>query len=173
MIRNLASIINGASDKSLINDFKSALKLCRCPRCNSYKVVRNGTYKRKTSYIKEDSTIITIQKYKCNKCLLSFKELPRYLSSNNHLSLVSLLKVLISDDSINKTSRLLELSRSTIKRIRIKYETIKRKILTLIRKVSIDSIDNLIDYYYKEFHEYLFEPSTTLDTYINYIVKIP
>lgn len=73
MIRNLASIINGASDKNLINEFKSALKLCRCPRCNSYKVVRNGTYKRKTSYIKEDSTIITIQKYKCNKCLLSFK----------------------------------------------------------------------------------------------------
>lgn len=50
MIRNLASIINGASDKSLINDFKSALKLCRCPRCNSYKVVRNGTYKRRFDY---------------------------------------------------------------------------------------------------------------------------
>lgn len=172
MIRDLASIINEASDKNSIKEFKPALKLCRCPKCKSFNVVRNGTYKRKVSFIKEESEIIIIQKYKCNKCLLSFKELPRHLTSNNHLSLVSLLKVLISDDSIYKTSRLLDLSRNTIKLIRTKYEVVKRKILTLTKKVIIKTIDDLINNYYREFKEYLFEVSTTLDTYKYYSIKV-
>lgn len=171
MIDNLNVLINTEEENSLKN-FKSTSNLIRCPRCGKYHIVRNGTYKRKVTIIKEESIVITIQKYICRSCDISFKELPLFLSSRNHLSIGSLLKVIINEDSLKKASKVFELSKNTIKLIRKKYKVEKKRIELLLRKYELHSLKEALKRYLIEFNSYLFEPSTSLDTTHPYVYRI-
>lgn len=171
MINKLSVIINTQREDSL-KEFKPALNVYKCPKCGSYHIVRNGTYTRKTTVIKEESIIITVQKYLCRKCGISFKELPFHLSSLNHLSVISLLKIVLNEDSINKVSKMFEISRNTIRNIRNKYNYERHRIKVLANKYVIESVDHLLNLYKHEFNKYLFEPSTSKDTSIPYVIRI-
>lgn len=108
MIEEKLAFINDVDDKSFINDeCNKELHYFRCPKCGSYHVVRNGTYTRKTSLLNGDSAFIRLQKCLCRDCGISFKILPMCISGLNHLSLISLLKILLNTGSNNFLSKTL------------------------------------------------------------------
>ena len=173
MIENKLSFINGLNDKTFtsVKD-EGDTKFYRCPKCGSYHVVKNGTYRRKTPINKYYSTITVIQKYICNECKTSFKYLPIYLTSHSHISTISLLKVLINKSSFNHLSKIYELSRSTIKSIKSRFEITLKKIELLLRKVEVHSLKGLFKEYYKQFDEFLFSSSTTSANYSYFINQL-
>ena len=123
----------------------------RCHKCGSYHVVRNGTYTRKTSLLNGDSAFIRLQKCLCRDCGISFKILPMCISGLNHLSLISLLKILLNTGSNNFLSKSFNVARSTVRNIKVKYKTLLSKIRLLSIKYKINTIQNLVESFYKEF----------------------
>ena len=128
-------------------------------------MVRNGTYTRKTSLLNGDSAFIRLQKCLCRDCGISFKILPMCISGLNHLSLISLLKILLNTGSNNFLSKSFNVARSTVRNIKVKYKTLLSKIRLLSIKYKINTIQNLVESFYKEFSTFLFEPSTSLANY--------
>lgn len=166
MIEEKLAFINDVDDKSFINgECNKELHYFRCPKCGSYHVVRNGTYTRKTSLLNGDSAYIKVQKFLCRDCGISFKILPMCISGLNHLSLISLLKILLNTGSNNFLSKSFNVARSTVRNIKVKYKTLLSKIRLLSIKYKINTIQNLVESFYKEFSTFLFEPSTSLANY--------
>ena len=166
MVEEKLAFINDVDDKSFINDeCNKELHYFRCPKCGSYHVVRNGTYTRKTSLLNGDSAYIKVQKCLCRDCGISFKILPMCISGLNHLSLISLLKILLNTGSNNFLSKSFNVARSTVRNIKVKYKTLLSKIRLLSIKYKINTIQNLVESFYKEFSTFLFEPSTSLANY--------
>ena len=166
MIEEKLAFINDVDDKSFINDeCNKELHYFRCPKCGSYHVVRNGTYTRKTSLLNGDSAYIKVQKCLCRDCGISFKILPMCISGLNHLSLIYLLKILLNTGSNNFLSKSFNVARSTVRNIKVKYKTLLSKIRLLSIKYKINTIQNLVESFYKEFSTFLFEPSTSLANY--------
>lgn len=114
-------------------------------------MVRNGTYTRKTSLLNGDSAFIRLQKCLCRDCGISFKILPMCISGLNHLSLISLLKILLNTGSNNFLSKSFNVARSTVRNIKVKYKTLLSKIRLLSIKYKINTIQNLVESFYKEF----------------------
>lgn len=171
MIEEKLTFINEDNDKSLDED-SGGTRFYKCPKCGSYHIVKNGTYARKTTVINEEVVITKIQKYICKQCNTSFKYLPLYLSSNNHLCVRFLLKVIISKGSINHLSKLFKLSRSTIRNIQRKYSYITKRLRLLINKYAINSYFELSKIYLGEFKQFLFCPSTTSANYLYLINQL-
>lgn len=166
MIEEKLAFINDVDDKSFINcECNKELHYFRCPKCGSYHVVRNGTYTRKTSLLNGDSAYIKVQKCLCRDCGISFKILPMCINGLNHLSLISLLKILLNTGSNNFLSKSFNVARSTVRNIKVKYKTLLSKIRLLSIKYKINTIQNLVESFYKEFSTFLFEPSTSLANY--------
>ena len=103
-------------------------------------MVRNGTYTRKTSLLNGDSAYIKVQKCLCRDCGISFKILPMCISGLNHLSLISLLKILLNTGSNNFLSKSFNVARSTVRNIKVKYKTLLSKIRLLSIKYKINTI---------------------------------
>ena len=112
-----------------------------------------------------DSAYIKVQKCLCRDCGISFKILPMCISGLNHLSLISLLKILLNTGSNNFLSKSFNVARSTVRNIKVKYKTLLSKIRLLSIKYKINTIQNLVESFYKEFSTFLFEPSTSLANY--------
>lgn len=166
MIEEKLAFINDVDDKSFINgECNKELHYFRCPKCGSYHVVRNGTYTRKTSLLNGDSAYIKVQKCLCRDCGISFKILPMCINGLNHLSLISLLKILLNTGSNNFLSKTFNVARSTVRNIKKKYNVLINKIRLLSIKYEINNIQNLVENYYNEFSTFLFEPSTSLANY--------
>ena len=176
MIKDNLSFINGINDRNIIETLKEEGAIfVRCPKCGSVHIVRNGHYTRKVSYIKGESTFLKIQKYLCSTCKTSFKQLPYYISTYNHYSNITLLKILISDNSVKAISNELDLSRNTIRSIRKKFDSVLKRLFVLIKKYSIHTYIELYESYFKEFNSFLFDSSTNIDTveYAVFRLKYP
>lgn len=119
-------------------------------------MVRNGTYTRKTSLLNGDSAFIRLQKCLCRDCGISFKILPMCISGLNHLSLISLLKILLNTGSNNFLSKSFNVARSTVRNIKVKYKTLLSKIRLLSIKYKINTIQNLVESFYKEFSTFFY-----------------
>ena len=171
MIEEKLAFINRYDDKSLDED-NGGIRFYKCPKCGSYHIVKNGTYTRKTTVITGEVVITRIQRYICKACNTSFKYLPLYLSSNNHLCVRFLLKVLISKGSFNHLSKIFKLSRSTIRNIQRKYYYILRRLRLLVNKYIINSYFELSKFYLYEFRQFLFCSSTTSANYLYLINQL-
>ena len=136
MIKDKLLFINGMREISIIENLKKeGILLVRCPKCGSYHIVKNGHYIRKIAHIIGDSSQLSIQKYLCRNCSASFKELPIGVSSNNHYSNHSLLKILLEDGSINAISKCFCVSRNTVKSIRNRFRTDLNRLFVLTNKL--------------------------------------
>lgn len=167
MIENYYNFINGFNEKEFIdsNDVSYDIKFYKCPKCGSYHVVRNGTYVRKTAINGNDSKITKIQKYICKKCKTSFKYLPLYLVTYSHFTSLTLCKILLNSSSFNKSSKIFNISRSTVRSIKKRFEVTVKEITFLINKFSILSFNELLKIYHEIFKRFLFCPSTDSTNY--------
>ena len=174
MICNNLSFINNVNDKSLTEYINtSPITFYVCPKCGSTHVVRNGHYMRKIAHLDDSNSIVSIQKLLCKKCYTSFKELPKNISSYNRFSIVSIIKILFSNLSIYSLSKKYYIARNTIKNYFKKYKDVRNKIDILLRKDNINSFEELVSSYLSSYRLFLFEPSTTINSTLVYIFKIP
>lgn len=165
MVKEKLNFINEKSTKNMLDSLaEEKIIIVKCPVCGSSHIVRNGHYTRKTAYTSDQSSVVSIQKYLCKSCSTSFKKLPIYLSSNNHFSNISLLKMLIEEGSIKQVSIAFDVSRNTIRRIRNGFNGVLKKLRLLCLKYEISSYENLYGLYKNEFDEFLFDSSTDSDT---------
>ena len=173
MICDILSFINNIDDKSLTEyENTNSLTFYTCPKCGSTHVVKNGHYTRKIAHLGDLNSIVVIQKLLCKKCFASFKELPKNISSFNRFSIVSIIKILFTDESIYLLNKKYCIAKNTIKKYLKKFKDVRNKIDILIRKVNINSFEELVLSYLSEYHLFLFEPSTIIDTTLVYIFKI-
>ena len=171
MISDLDLIVK-SNDKELLKDYSPQLNnFCiKCPRCGSIHIVKNGTYKRKNKGFNN----ITIQKYLCKDCKLSFKELPLLLTSYSQLNIFDYLKIYLSKNDSNRSiAKQLEHSRKTIINIKHKFSIIFTKLDFLLKTNTINSLKDLFIKYKDKYHEYLFDTlSTTLTHSYYYILHL-
>ena len=165
MVKEKLNFINEKSTKNLLDTFEEVkTPYVTCPSCGSDRTVRNGHYVRKISFLSGESRLITIQKHLCRKCSSSFKQLPIYLSSKNHFSTISLLKMLIEEGSIKHVSKVFDVSRNTIRRIRNCFGGVLRQLRVLCDEYEINTFEKLYRLYKKKFGEFLLDISTDSDT---------
>ena len=173
MICDNLSFINNVDDKSLsefvIND--CALYYV-CPNCKSTHVVRNGHYIRKIAHLDDSSSSVIIQKLLCKDCNTSFKELSKNVSSYNRYSIVSIIKILFSKESMRSLNKNYHIAINTIRRYLRKFKDVRNKIEILLRKLMVNSLDILLSSYKSEYDIFLLEPSTNTDSSTVYIFKI-
>lgn len=173
MICDNLSFINNVDDKSLsefvIND--CAIYYV-CPNCKSTHVVRNGHYIRKIAHLDDSSSSVIIQKLLCKDCHTSFKELPKNVSSYNRYSIVSIIKILFSKESMRSLNKNYHIAINTIRRYLRKFKDVRNKIEILLRKLTVDSLDILLSSYKNEYDIFLLESSTNTDSSMVYIFKI-
>lgn len=171
MIENNFNFINGFNEKEFIDSSVTSCdaRFYKCPKCGSYHIVRNGTYLRKTAINGSDSKITKIQKYICKKCKTSFKYLPLYLVTYSHFTSLTLCKILLNPSSINKSSKIFNISRSTVRSIKKRFEVVVKEIAFLLSKFSISSFNELLKIYHDIFKHFLFCPSTDSANYSHLI----
>lgn len=173
MISDNLSFINTVNDKSLTEYINTnTITFYVCPKCGSTHIVRNGHYMRKIAHLDDEDSIITIQKLLCKDCHTSFKEFPKNISSFNRYSIISIIKILFNKDSINSLYKKYYVARNTIKRYLKRFKDVRNKIDVLLRKVNINSFDELIIKYLDDYRLFLFEPSTSNDSILVYVFKI-
>lgn len=173
MICDNLSFINKIDDKSLTeytND--NSIVFYVCPKCGSTHVVKNGHYMRKMAHLEDSGSSVIIQKLLCKDCYTSFKELPKNISSYNRYSIVSIIKILFSKESIYSLNKKYYIAINTIKRYLKLFKDVRNKIDILLRKISINSFDELVINYLSNYCLFLFEPSTSIDSTLVYIFKI-
>lgn len=173
MICDNLSFINKVNDKSLTeytND--NSIVFYTCPKCGSTHIVRNGHYKRKIAHLDDDTSIVSIQKLLCKDCHTSFKEFSKNISSFNRYSIVSIMKILFSKESINSLCREYYIAKNTIKRYLNRFKDVRNKIDILLRKVNINSFEELDSSYLNSYRLFLFESSTSNDSTLAYVFKI-
>lgn len=163
MIDNKYTFINDFDEKNFIdsNDIPCDVRFYKCPKCGSYHIVKNGTYVRKTAINSNETTITKIQKFICKNCKTSFKYLPLYLGPHSHFTSLTLCKILLNSSSINKASKIFNVSRNTVRSIKNRFEVIVKQIDLLLRKYVLTSFNNLLKLYHKTFNQFLFGSSTT------------
>lgn len=157
MIDNYSHLCN-SNEKENLKSYEPKLNKYgyRCPKCGSRAIWLNGTYKRKTG------SFVTIQKYICKKCRHSFKELPYLLANHSHLTIIEYLTIVLhKDKSIRCLSKLLSISRSSIRNIRkgFKQETLKIKSLIILKAPK--TLKELYIYFNKANGTYMFSPLST------------
>ena len=173
MISDNLSFINMVNDKSLTEYINTnTITFYVCPKCGSTHIVRNCHYNRKIAHLDDEDSIITIQKLICKDCHTSFKEFPKNISSYNRYSIISIIKILFSKESINYLYKKYYVAKNTIKRYLKMFKDVRNKIDALLRKVSINSFDELITNYLSDYRLFLFEPSTSNDSILVYVFKI-
>ncbi len=165
MIKDNLPFINGLNERNVIESLKEdGVILVKCPKCGSYHIVRNGHYTRKIAYIEGESSFFRVQKYLCRHCKSSFKQLPYFISSYNHYSNISLLKILVEEGSFKFVSKVLNVSRSTVRSIRKRFSSDLKRLVVLTKKYVLNSFEELYKMYLKEFQLFLFDLSTETDT---------
>lgn len=173
MIKEKLAFINQINEKNIIESLiEEKIIIVRCPNCGSFHIIRNGHYVRKVAHINEPSSHLKIQKYLCKNCRTSFKQLPHFLSSYSHYSNISLLKILIKEQSIKSISQEYDVSRTTVRNIKNRFQDVLKKLSVAVRKYSFETFMDLYFVYSQEFDSFLFEPSTKTDTAQSYVFRI-
>lgn len=173
MIKEKLAFINQIKEKNIIEQLKEEkIIIVKCPNCGSFHIVRNGHYIRKVAHINETSSCLKIQKYLCKSCRASFKQLPHVLSSHSHYSNISLLKILVKDQSIKSISKEFDISRTTVRNIKNRFHDVLKRLSVAVRKYSFETFIDLYFTYAQEFDSFLFEPSTKTDTAQAYVFRI-
>lgn len=135
MICDNLSFINNVDDKSLSEFVIDDCALYYvCSKCKSTHLVRNGHYIRKIAHLDDSSSNIIVQKLLCKDCHTSFKELPKNVSSYNRYSIVSIIKILFSKESIRSLNKNYYIAINTIRRYLRKFKDVRNKIEILLRK---------------------------------------
>lgn len=152
MIKDNLPFINGLNERNVIETLKeNGAIMVKCPNCGSYHIVRNGHYTRKIAYIDGESSFFRVQKYMCSHCKTSFKQLPYFISSYNHYSNISLLKILLEQGSFKFVSKVLNVSRSTVRSIRKRFGSNLKRLVVLTKKYIFNSFEELYELYFKEY----------------------
>lgn len=173
MIKDKLPFINGMREISILENLKEeGIILVKCPKCGSVHIVKNGHYTRKIAHITGSSSQLSIQKYLCRDCSTSFKELPFSVSSNNHYSNYSLLKILIEDRSINAISKCFDVSRNTVKLIKNKFKADFNRLMVLVNKYTFNDFQSLYETYFKIYGVFLFDASTRMSTAPLYVFRL-
>lgn len=164
MIKDNLPFINGINERSVIESLEEdGIILVKCPKCGSFHIVRNGHYTRKVAYLEGESSLLRVQKYMCGHCKTSFKHLPYFISSYNHYSNISLLKILVEEGSIKSVSTFFNVSRNTVRSIKKRFSADLKRLIVLIKKFSFCTFEELYEMYFKEFRLNLFDSSTNTD----------
>ena len=135
--------------------------LHRCPCCGSVDVVRNGTYERNILFLSEGrlkGKRIHMQRFLCKACRKTRSHYPKFMIPHKIYSLGLLFIVVLSSYGIRRLHADSAIPVSSIRSIRKKYKTEKKRSATILSMEMGKSYERFVETYKEIFGSIPFAP---------------